>query len=73
MKAEAFIAEHLEQLKNVHDSEERQATCIGLALIKLFNLQVKENGRVDTATHGDKTPLGLGRTVRAMVEEFNYS
>jgi hypothetical protein len=41
----------------------------GEQLIKLLGLRVKPNGRVDTEW-GDKTPLGLYRTVaRFMTDE----
>jgi hypothetical protein len=41
---------------------------IGERLIQLLNLPVKENGRVDTGI-GDKTPLGLARTVQRIFDE----
>ncbi len=41
---------------------------IGLELIDLLHLKVKQNGRVDTSG-GDKTPEGLGRTVARVIEE----
>lgn len=41
---------------------------IGQRLIKLLDLRVKENGRVDTDI-GDKTPVGLARTVKRLIEE----
>ena len=40
----------------------------GLRLIQLLNLPVKSNGRVDTEG-GDKTALGLGRTVLRALQE----
>jgi len=39
---------------------------LGEDLIALLSLHVKRNGRVDTRW-GDKTPLGLGATVRRVV------
>lgn len=41
---------------------------LGQAVIALFNLHVKPNGRVDT-DGGDKTPLGLGATIERLVNE----
>lgn len=41
---------------------------IGFAAIKLLNLKVKKNGRVDTA-YGDKTPLGIGATIVDFIAE----
>ena len=40
---------------------------IGVNLVALLNLKLKPNGRVDTAW-GDKTPVGLARTVRRIME-----
>ena len=37
-------------------------------MIALLSLKVKRNGRVDTSW-GDKTPMGLGATVRRVVNE----
>jgi hypothetical protein len=47
---------------------DEQAEKLGQALIHLLGLCAKRNGRIDTA-HGDKTPIGLGRTVLRVVEE----
>ena len=44
-----------------------QAELLGQAITELLSLKVKENGRVDT-DGGDKTFLGLGRTI-----ERNYT
>lgn len=41
---------------------------IGNRLITLLDLRVKDNGRVDTNI-GDKTPVGLARTVKRLLEE----
>ena len=41
---------------------------IGNELIELLDLKVKENGRVDTSG-GDKTPIGLAKTVKRLIEE----
>lgn len=43
-------------------------TEIGNKLIELLDLKVKSNGRVDTAG-GDKTPLGLAKTVQRVFDE----
>ena len=45
-----------------------QETQLGEAIIDLFGLPVKSNGRVDTS-EGDKTPLGLGKTILRKVKE----
>ena len=47
---------------------EKQIEQFGNEVIKLLSLKVKENGRVDT-DGGDKTPLGLGRTVLRLLDE----
>ena len=47
---------------------EKQIETFGNELIKLLSLKIKKNGRVDT-DGGDKTPLGLGRTVIRLLEE----
>lgn len=47
---------------------DEQAEQLGKALIHLLGLTVKRNKRIDTA-HGDKTLMGLGRTVLRVVEE----
>jgi hypothetical protein len=41
---------------------------IGEALIELLSLRVKPNGRVYTAW-GCKTPIGLTRTIKRVIEE----
>lgn len=41
---------------------------IGNKLIELLDLRVKDNGRVDTSG-GDKTPVGLARTVKRLIAE----
>lgn len=41
---------------------------LGEALIELLSLRVKKNGRIDTSW-GDKSPTGLGATVRRIVRE----
>jgi len=41
---------------------------IGQAIIKVFNLKVGSNGRVQT-TIGDKTIVGIGEVVKRIVEE----
>ena len=50
--------------KNVKIRAER----LGNKIIKLLNLKLKDNGRVDTSG-GDKTPLGLGFTIERAVQE----
>lgn len=49
------------------NSEDRKDHMIGVNLIALLDLKLKRNGRVDTAW-GDKTPVGLARTVRRIME-----
>lgn len=53
-----------------HDERinEKHIEQFGNEVIKLLSLKVKENGRVDT-DGGDKTPLGLGRTIIRCLEE----
>lgn len=41
---------------------------LGNALIELLGLKVKPNKRVDTSW-GDKTPMGLGATVRRLMRK----
>ena len=41
---------------------------IGLEVIELLGLKVKENGRVDTSG-GDKTPVGLALTLKRIFDE----
>lgn len=41
---------------------------LGEDLISMLSLKVKKNGRVDTSW-GDKTPMGIGATVRRVVNE----
>lgn len=48
--------------------EDNEDTSIGLSLIAILQLKVKPNGRVDTKW-GDKTPMGLARTVKRILEE----
>ena len=45
-----------------------QAQTVGEQLIALLDLRVKTNGRVDTAG-GDKTPIGLARTVKRAIDD----
>ena len=45
----------------------RRDHSIGVNLIALLDLKLKTNGRVDTAW-GDKTPVGLARTVRRIMD-----
>jgi hypothetical protein len=45
-----------------------KARKIGFEIIKLLDLNVKENGRVDT-DGGDKTPVGLALTVKRIFDE----
>lgn len=44
---------------------------IGERLIELLGLKVKANGRVDTSV-GDKTPVGLSRTVNSLFVEHLF-
>lgn len=46
-------------------------TEIGNKLIELLALKVKSNGRVDTSV-GDKTPMGLAKTVKRFIEDPNF-
>jgi len=60
-------------IMNPHDKniapENKTDHEIGLELIRVLKLRRKrENGRVET-THGDKTPCGLARTLRALAAE----
>lgn len=49
---------------------DKQIEQFGNEIIKLLSLKLKENGRVDTNIEfGDKTPLGLGKTVIRLLEE----
>lgn len=50
------------------DITDEVAEALGQRIIELFGLKVKPNGRVDTSG-GDKTPIGLGKTVLRAVEE----
>jgi len=47
---------------------EEEAKKLGQAVVDLLGLTVKGNGRVDTNS-GDKTLIGLGRTVVRVVQE----
>ena len=47
--------------------EEEKLQKVGETLIKVLNLKVKKNGRVDTIW-GDKYPIGLARTVKRILE-----
>lgn len=53
--------EMLENLTNIHSNDEL-AQVVGDYFIELLHLKVKSNGRVDT-NFGDKTPIGLARTI----------
>lgn len=50
---------------------DEQKTEIGQRLIELLSLKVKSNGRVDTSV-GDKTPLGLFKTVKRFIEDPDF-
>lgn len=62
-----------EALKIVSDiltPNEEQMEKFGNEIIKLLNLKVKANKRVDTVgDFGDKTPIGLGRTIIRLLNE----
>ena len=45
---------------------------IGLGIIQLLGLKRKANGRVDTEW-GDKTPIGLVRTLKRVIEDKRSS
>ena len=55
------------ELERRKDLDSRRDHLIGVNLIGLLDLKIKRNGRVDTAW-GDKTPVGLARTVRRIME-----
>lgn len=63
------LPELIKELQN-HDKEisEKQIEQFGKKIVKLLSLKVKPNRRVDT-DGGDKTPLGLGRTIIRCLEE----
>ena len=50
-----------------HDQEEADLRFQGEQIIEVLQLEVKPNGRVDT-TRGDKTPVGLARTMRCILD-----
>lgn len=51
-----------------HRLTEEQYIKFAEKIIEVLDLKVKKNGRVDT-NGGDKTPLGLGRTLMRYLEE----
>ena len=58
----------LKILSGILAGNEKQTEKFGKKIIKLLSLKIKKNGRVDT-DGGDKTPLGLGRTIIRLLEE----
>lgn len=50
--------------------DDKQFEKLGEYVIAKLNLRKKENGRVDT-DDGDKTPLGLGKTIVRYVFEHS--
>ena len=48
--------------------EEAQAIERGEMIVRVLGLRLKANGRVDTCW-GDKTPLGIFRTVQRIINE----
>lgn len=52
---------------SAHDQEEKGLRFQGEQIIEVLQLHVKPNGRVDT-TGGDKTPIGLARTMRRILD-----
>jgi len=48
---------------------EKKAEELGDKIIELLSLKIKENGRIDTNI-GDKTSLGLGRTIEYLIERL---
>lgn len=52
---------------NAQDKAEADLRSQGEQIIEVLQLEVKANGRVDT-TGGDKTPIGLARTMRRILE-----
>lgn len=61
--------EKLELLSNTsEDGEEKQSENIGQAVIELLNLKLnKDTSRYDTSI-GNKTVLGLGRTIKRIAQ-----
>lgn len=55
-------------MPNNSEREDVRDDAIGAKLIELLALRVDHEGRVDTEW-GDKTPRGLARTVRRVLEE----
>ena len=54
-------------MKKVEITEE-EAQVFGEELIKALGLKLKKNNRIDMAG-GDKTPIGLGRTIIRMLND----
>lgn len=54
-------------MKNLTEEQENQ---IGEEIIELLYLKIKKNGRVNT-DFGDKTPLGLARTIFSIIGRFD--
>lgn len=52
----------IEEMKQAGASEEEAKAALDLWALLAPGLKIKQNGRVDTAV-GDKTPLGLYRTI----------
>jgi len=49
--------------------DEKKAEELGNRIIELFQLKKKTNGRFELAG-GDKTPLGIGRTMEYLIERL---
>lgn len=55
------------RFKNMYNSSTSDEE-LGLKIIKELKLKIMKNGRVDL-TNGDKTPVGLARTIVGMIKE----
>lgn len=53
---------------NSDNPEEAEDFNIGNKLIEILQLKLKRNGRVET-TWGDKTPIGLAKVVKRIIQE----
>ena len=58
----------VEEMVEAGATQEEAETALKLFEILRPGLRITRNGRVDTA-QGDKTPLGLSRTIKRIFEE----
>jgi hypothetical protein len=66
--AHDLLQNHLHDYTIEQEQDEETLTRIGQQLIVVLGLKVKgENGRVDTSW-GDKTPLGLAKTIKRIIK-----